>query len=98
MDQLGHFADKVILTKRHQLTSPHKNSTDILRKKKKRINALVSRVNTPNTAPASQVSTSNTAPSAELAPQTQSNGKSIMNVPYPVRENFPVKVEAENKG
>lgn len=52
----------------------------------------------PNTAPVSQASTPNTAPSAELAPQTQSNGKSIMNVPYPVRENFPVKVEAENKG
>lgn len=55
-------------------------------------------MSSPNTAPVSKVSTPNIALSAELAPQTQSNGKSIMNVLHPVRENFPVKVEVENKG
>jgi hypothetical protein len=49
MDQLTHFAHKVILVKRHQLTSSHKKSTDILLKKKRKtkINAPVSQVNIP---------------------------------------------------
>lgn len=35
VDKLRHFADKMILIKRHQLASLDKKSTDILQKKKK---------------------------------------------------------------